>query len=129
MAALKSGWMTSLVLAVACTAAAPVPIYAQTRPETHGDQSPALIAGREATVSIRSTSPAQLGEIVRAVSEGATAPLARQIEDLRGPLGVTEGAALTMLRTLGQADVPVERLPQALGELAERHKDLLKRLR
>jgi tetratricopeptide (TPR) repeat protein len=80
-------------------------------------------------VNIHGTSPAQLAEIVRAVSEGATAPLARQIEDLRGRLGVTEGAALTTLRTLGQADVPVERLPQALGELAERHKDLLERLR
>ena len=34
-----------------------------------------------------------------------------------------------MLRTLGQADVPVEGLPQALAELAGRHHDLLERLR
>lgn len=67
--------------------------------------------------------------MVRAASEGATAPLARQIEDLRGRLGVTEGAALTMLRSLRQADVPIERLPQALAKLAEQHRDLVERLR
>ena len=130
MAALRSGPMAlAVVLAVACTAAAPVPTHAQTRLETHGDQSPVIHAGRDATVTIQGTSPAQLADIVRAVSEGATAPLARQIEDLRSRLGVTEGAALAMLRSLGQADVPVERLPQALADLAEQHKDLLARLR
>src|SRR5215213_8545792 len=84
MAALKFGSMTSVVLAVVCAAPAPLPVDAQTRPETNGDQSPAISAGRDATVNIHGTSPAQLAEIVRAVSEGATAPLARQIEDLRG---------------------------------------------
>jgi CheY-like chemotaxis protein len=71
----------------------------------------------------------QMAEMVRAANEGAIAPLARQIEDLRGRLGVTEGAALAMLRSLGQADVPPERLPQALADLAQQHRDLLDRLR
>jgi hypothetical protein len=99
MAALRSGPMAlAVVLAVACTAA-PVPADAQPRAETRGDQSPAIIAGRDATVNI-GISPAQVAELIRAASEGATGPLARQIEDLRGRLGVTEGAALAMLRTL-----------------------------
>src|SRR4051812_2792465 len=109
MAALRSGAL-AVVLAVACAAVVPAPARAQPRLETRGDQSPAVSAGRDATVNIQGTSPAQLAEIVRAVSEGVTIPLARQIEDLRGRLGVTEGAALAMLRGLGQADVPIERL-------------------
>ena len=48
---------------------------------------------------------------------------------MRHRLGVVEGATLNMLRTLGRADVPIDRLPQALVELAERHKEPLDRLR
>ncbi|MES2711251.1 MAG: tetratricopeptide repeat protein [Pseudomonadota bacterium] len=109
---------------VLCGAA---PAEAQ-RASTAGDQSPAIIAGRDATI-VYGITPLQLAEAVRAAAEGTTAPLARQIEDLRGRLGVTEGAALAMLRSLGRADISIELLPQALTELAAQHHALLERLR
>jgi len=71
----------------------------------------------------------QMTAMVHAVSEGATAPLTHQIKDLQGRLGVTEGAALAMLRSVGQADVRPEHLPLALAELAQQHRELQDRLR
>jgi hypothetical protein len=44
----------------------------------------------------------------------------RELAELQHRTGPTEGAALAMLRALGEADVAVERQPQALAELAGR---------
>jgi hypothetical protein len=41
--------------------------------------------------------------------------LAEKIADLTGRLGLTQGAALAVLRSLGHDDVPVERLPDLLA--------------
>lgn len=93
----------------------------------HGDNSPAIVAGHNATV-IYGYTATQVAELVRAAGEGATAPLVREVEELRNRSGITEGAVLTMLRTLGQANVPIEQLPQKLADLAKRHQELLARL-
>jgi hypothetical protein len=105
----------AVVLAVACTAA-PAPAHAQTRLETHGDQSPAIHAGRDATVNIQGISPAQVAELIRAANESATAPLARKIEDLRNCLGIEEVQMPARLRHLRQADLALDRLPQVPTE-------------
>jgi hypothetical protein len=48
-----------------------------------------------------------------------------KIVELSTRFGVTDGAVRTFLRTLGEAQVPIEALPETLGRIAERHKDLL----
>lgn len=93
------------------------PLSAQQRAETSGDQSPAVIAGRDAIVTYGLT-PEQVQELTKAAAAGAVGPLADRIVDLSNRLGVTQGATLTMLRILGQGDVPLEQLPQKLAEVA-----------
>jgi hypothetical protein len=96
-----------------------VPASAQ-RAETSGDQSPALIAGRDAIVTYGLT-PEQVQELTKAAAAGAVGPLADKIVDLSNRLGVTQGAALTLLRILGEKDVPFEQLPQKLAEIASQY--------
>ncbi len=43
-------------------------------------------------------------------------------------LGVTQQAALTLLRLLGEQNVPLERLPEKLGEITTRYKQAVERL-
>ena len=57
---------------------------------------------------------AEVQELTKAAATGAVAPLADRIVGLSQRLGVTQGAALALLRTLGHGDVPVERLPDML---------------
>jgi tetratricopeptide (TPR) repeat protein len=97
------------------------PLSAQQRAVTGGNQSPALIAGRDAIVTYGLT-PEQVQELTKAAAAGAVGPLANQIVDLSKRLGVTENAALTLLHILDQEDVPLERLPQKLGEVAAQYK-------
>jgi tetratricopeptide (TPR) repeat protein len=61
-------------------------------------------------------------ELTKAAAAGAVGPLADRIVDLSNRLGVTQGATLTMLRILGQGDVPLEQLPQKLAEVADQYK-------
>jgi hypothetical protein len=96
-------------------------LSAQQRAETRGDQSPALIAGRDAIVTYGLT-PDQVQELTKAAAAGAVGPLADRIVDLSSRLGVTQGATLTMLRILDQGDVPLEQLPQKLAEVADQYK-------
>ena len=96
-------------------------LSAQQRAETRGDQSPALIAGRDAIVTYGLT-PEQVRELTKAAAAGAVGPLADRIIDLSNRLGVTQGATLTMLRILDQGDVPLEQLPQKLAEVADQYK-------
>jgi len=67
-------------------------------------------------------------ELTKAAAAGAVGPLADRIVDLSQRLGVTQGAAVTMLQIIGQQDVPLERLPQKLVEVAEQYKSAMERL-
>jgi len=98
------------------------------RVETQGPQSPAVAAGRDVAITY-GLSPEQVQELTKAVAAGALGPLADKIVDLSNKLGVTQGAAVTMLRIIGQQDVPFERLPQKLAEVAEQYRSTMDRLR
>jgi tetratricopeptide (TPR) repeat protein len=101
------------------------PLSAQQRAETSGNQSPALIAGRDAIANYSTGStPEQLQELSKAVAAGTAGSLADRIVDLSKRLGVTENAVLTLLHVLDEEDVPLERLPQKLGEIANQYKKL-----
>jgi hypothetical protein len=109
-------------------AALALPALAQPqRVETHGAQSPAIAAGGNVAVTYGLT-PEQVEELTKAAAAGAVGPLADRIADLSNRLGVTQGAAVTMLRIIGQQDVPLEKLPQKLAEVAEQYKSAMERL-
>jgi tetratricopeptide (TPR) repeat protein len=60
----------------------------------------------------------EVQELTKAAAAGAVGPLTATIVELGQRLGVTQFAALTMLRSLGHDDVPVERLPDTLAAAA-----------
>jgi len=69
--------------------------------------------------------PEQLRQVTKAAVEGATLPLMDRIEGISKQLGVTEDAAKTLLRIVGeQSDVPDERLPELLTRIANDYKRL-----
>ncbi len=78
---------------------------------------------RDSSITIGLT-PKQVHELVGQILTKARVDGDRVVE-LATRLGVTQGAVTTFLRTLGEKDVPVEQLSPKLGEIAERHKDLL----
>ena len=63
-------------------------------------------------------------EQVKGLINDALALVTDRIVDVSKRLGVTEDAALTLLRIIGQGDVPHERLPQKLAEVANQYKKL-----
>jgi hypothetical protein len=71
------------------------------RVETQGAQSPAITAGGNVAVTYGLT-PEQVEELTKAAAAGAVGPLADRIADLSNRLGVTQGAAVSMLRIIGQ---------------------------
>ena len=75
--------------------------------------------------------PEQIEVLIRA----ATQPLERldtelraEVSGLAARLNVTEPAVRNMLRVLGEREVPPERLVGKLAEIAERHRELERRL-
>jgi len=69
--------------------------------------------------------PEQLREVTKAAVEGATEPLIGGIGDISKRLGITEEAAKTLLRIVGeQSDLPDERLAEALTKVANDYKRL-----
>jgi hypothetical protein len=69
--------------------------------------------------------PEQLRQVTEAAVKGATGPLVDRISDISKTLGVTEGAAKTLLRIVGeQPDVADERLAEALTKVAKDYKRL-----
>ena len=68
--------------------------------------------------------PKQVRELVDKILAEADADTT-QVVKLATELGVTQGAVTTFLRTLGEKDIPIEELPAKLGEIAERHRNLL----
>jgi tetratricopeptide (TPR) repeat protein len=69
--------------------------------------------------------PEQLKEVTEAAVKGATEPLTHQIVDISKTLGVTEGAAKTLLKNVGEdPDVSEDKLAEALSKAAEDYKRL-----
>ena len=115
-------WASSGVLLLGGFVALAAPALAQQpqRVETQGAQSPAISAGGNVAVTYGLT-PEQVQELTRAATTGAVGPLTDKIIDLSNRLGVTQGAAVSMLRIIGQQDVALEKLPQKLAEVAEQY--------
>src|SRR5277367_5523733 len=101
--------------------AAPALAHAQTV-QSHGDQSPAIVAQGGVSVTY-GLSPEQVQDLVKTAMAGTA-----QIVELSQTLGVTQNAALTLLRVLGQQDVSLEQLPRKLGEITAQHKQTVDRL-
>ena len=68
--------------------------------------------------------PEQVRELTEAAARGATGPLTTTIVDLSKRLGVTEDATKTLLRIVGEQDVPLERLSETLNRVANDYKRL-----
>ncbi len=113
---------TALIL----TATIVAPVFAppaRSQAITQGTQSPAIVTQGNVAVTYGLTP-----ELVQAAIAGATAPLGAQLVEVSGKLGVTQQAALTLLRVLGEQNVPLERLPEKLGEITTRYKQAVERL-
>jgi hypothetical protein len=97
-----------------CVLASPSICYAQqVKAETGGVAIGGSVNGSTINVGL---SPEQVQELTRAAAAGAVGPLAEKIVDLSQRLGVTQGAALSLLRAVGQIDVPLAQLPEKLAE-------------
>jgi tetratricopeptide (TPR) repeat protein len=100
------------------------PVLAQTQSvETRGAQSPAISTTGNVAISYGFTAE-QVQDLIKAARAGD----ADKIASLSSKLDVTQGAAVTMLHIIGQQDVPVEKLPQKLAEVAEQYKSAMERL-
>ena len=104
-----------------------LPVLAQEqRVETSGAESPAVI-GRDVSI-VYGFKPEEVQKLTESAAAGAAGPLTDKIVDLSNKLGVTQGAVVTMLRIVGQKDVPLDKLPQILAEVAEQYKSATERL-
>jgi tetratricopeptide (TPR) repeat protein len=72
--------------------------------------------------------PEQVQELTKAAVAGATGPLTDKVVELGNKLGLTQGAVVSMLRIIGEQDVPVEHMPQKLAEVAAQYQRAMKRL-
>jgi tetratricopeptide (TPR) repeat protein len=97
------------------------PVAAQTRIEAPGGVAAHTITNSPITFGL---TPEQVRELTEAAARGATGPLTTTIVDLSKRLGVTEDAAKTLLRIVGEQDVPVERLSETLNRVANDYKRL-----
>ena len=82
-----------------------------------------VAAGRDAsnniTVCNSGLTPEQLKELTEAVVRGATEPLARELADVSKTLGVTENAAKTLLKIVGEdPNIPEDKVAEALSNVA-----------
>jgi tetratricopeptide (TPR) repeat protein len=80
-----------------------------------------VAAGRDINFGL---TPEQVKELTEAAARGATGPLTSAIVDLSTRLGVTEDATKTLLRIVGEQDVPLERLSETLNRVAKDYKRL-----
>ena len=78
---------------------------------------------KDSTINFGLT-PEQVKELTEAAARGATGPLTSTIVDLSKRLGVTEDATKTLLRIVGEQDVPLERLSETLNRVANDYKRL-----
>jgi tetratricopeptide (TPR) repeat protein len=100
------------------------PAYAQTHVETHGEQSPAISTTTGNVAISYGFTAEQVQDLIKAARAGDE----DKIASLSTKLDVTQGAAVTMLHIIGQQDVPFEKLPQKLAEVAEQYKSAMDRL-
>jgi tetratricopeptide (TPR) repeat protein len=109
---------TGMILALAFLAK---PAGAQQTLSAPGGVAAGNISGGTFNIGL---TPAQVQKLTKAAAAGAVGPLTDKIVDLSTRLGVTQGAALSMLRILGERDVPLEQLPQRLAEVATQFQKL-----
>jgi tetratricopeptide (TPR) repeat protein len=87
-----------------------------------------IAAGRDASNNTVTCNyglrPEQVKELTEAAARGATAPLTDTIVALSKQLGVTEDATKTLLRIVGEQDVPLERLSETLAKVANDYQRL-----
>lgn len=95
--------------------------------QTAGDQSPVIASGGDVSVTYGLTLE-EVQQLTKAAVAGAVGPLADKIIDLSQRLGVTQEAALSMLRILGEHDVPLEQLPRKLLDIAGQYQQAMQRL-
>jgi tetratricopeptide (TPR) repeat protein len=79
------------------------------------------MAGRDVNFGL---TPEQLKQVTEAAVRGATGPLTSAILDLSERLGITKDATRTLLRIVGEQDVPLERLSETLNRVAIDYKRL-----
>src|SRR5689334_24039700 len=85
------------------------------------------IVGRD---KIAGFSPEQVANLITAASSHASADAAaarRELGELQQRLGLTEGAALSVLRAIGERDVPLDQLPHKLVDAAAYYQHALER--
>lgn len=114
-----------LVLLVIAAMDAATPAWSQAT--TQGAQSPAIVSQGNVAVTY-GLAPEQVQELTKAAVAGATGPMSAQLVEVSGELGITQEAALTLLRVLGEQNAPLERLPEKLGEITTRYKQAVERL-
>src|SRR4051812_40150139 len=107
-----------LLVLLVCT---PAPVAAQTRIEAPGGVAAQTITNSPITFGL---TPEQVKELTEAAARGATGPLTSTIVDLSKQLGVTTDATKTLLRIVGEQDVPLERLSETLNRVANDYKRL-----
>ena len=108
----------ALVVLLVC---APATATAQTRIEAPGGVAAQNITNSPINIGL---TPEQVRELTEAAARGATGPLTTTIVDLSKRLGVTEDATKTLLRIVGEQDVPLERLSETLNRVANDYKRL-----
>lgn len=88
-----------------------------------------VAAGRDiqARDIIIGLTPVQVQELMRELFAQESAAI-HKVEELSRQLGVTDAAMKRFFVILGEREVPVEELPDRLGEIATRHKNLLSRV-
>jgi tetratricopeptide (TPR) repeat protein len=118
-----------LALALGASVAAAAPRVAMALGDTTGAPCGVTAGGGTAsnnTITCNfGLTPEQLREVTKAAVEGATEPLISKIGEISKRLGITEEAAKTLLRIVGeQSEVPDERLAEALTKVANDYKRL-----
>jgi tetratricopeptide (TPR) repeat protein len=83
---------------------------------------------RDSTITItHGLTPEEVKETMLAIARQESTAHAK-LQELSQKLQTTEGALIGFFRILEETDVPLERLPAKLEEIARRHKDTLQRM-
>ncbi len=82
---------------------------------------------RESTITIGYTSE-QVERLITASSHELRTRYEADVEELSNKLQVTDDAVVGFFRILDENQVPLEKLPERLAEIAQRHRDMLDRL-
>jgi hypothetical protein len=125
----NTGLLRQLLLVIAAMALSPAaPCGAALLSDTVTGADCSVTTGGSATGNNTTCNfgltPEQVKELTEAAVRGATVPLTGTIVELSKRLGVTEDATKTLLRIVGERDVPLERLSEALNRVANDYKRL-----